>query len=767
MRLRTRLALAFLLLSVVPLTAITLYSYSSSIRAFRRAVEAEGAAIAADMGRRMDLVTANVTDGFGRVSAAAETRDWSGRDREATARFRQQVAASLGDAGSYVSRLQFIPAPTPPPPPAPPHGHHVPPPYGRRLPPQPRPGVRPGTDSPSRAAAPSARSATADVRPVAAASPAQPPVAPPPPAAPGDAQASAAAGGPGRVEANAPTTARKDSSQAVADAAQAAIDLIPPGSITPEAQAALQDLRGLASAIPEVEQAATAAWGAGLQAAARTLEQHARDIERRIAAERQNSHNRAAQIQRLIERMSAGQSLDIPVWQEGRVVGTMNAEVSLDRVLRAVLGGRSREAGEIAFAIDTHGQLLVPSRSERATLESTGLLERVRHSKEAVQTVSNDGWVLVARRHPSGIVFGIARPIGNALGDIRRATGRNLGLGMLAILVALAGIVPISSRMTRNLSVLHSGVRRIAQGDLSARVPVRSKDEIGALSAAFNQMAHDLGAHQKLIAERERLRGELELCRQLQTEMLPKQPLRLGFAEIKGVSIPAREVGGDFFNYFLLPQGEIALLVGDVSGKGVGAALLMANVQATLRARLSLEHDLATLADAIDHEIDDSTPKAVYLTLFMGFLDSSHRVLRYVNAGHNPQFVLRAAGGLDRLVSTGLPIAMFAGHGYKEASVTLNAGDILFFYTDGITEARERAGRDVRLGPTRGAAVEAPRRRGRRAAGEDRAGSADVSWRRRPVRRRHDDGAEAGRCAPRGIGIRPACVRATRCRSTC
>jgi sigma-B regulation protein RsbU (phosphoserine phosphatase) len=168
--------------------------------------------------------------------------------------------------------------------------------------------------------------------------------------------------------------------------------------------------------------------------------------------------------------------------------------------------------------------------------------------------------------------------------------------------------------------------------------------------------------------------------------------LRLGFAEIKGVSIPAREVGGDFFNYFLLPEGEVALLVGDVSGKGVGAALLMANVQATLRARLSLEHDLAALADAIDHEIDESTPQAVYLTLFMGILDGSHRVLRYVNAGHNPQFVLRAEGGLDRLVSTGLPIAMFAGHGYKDASVTLGEGDILFFYTDGITEVENEQG---------------------------------------------------------------------------
>jgi len=104
-------------------------------------------------------------------------------------------------------------------------------------------------------------------------------------------------------------------------------------------------------------------------------------------------------------------------------------------------------------------------------------------------------------------------------------------------------------------------------------------------------MAAGLESHQKLVVEQERLHRELELCRRIQTEMLPRTRLRLGLAEIKGISIPAREVGGDFFNYFVLPDGSLALVVGDVSGKGVSAALLMANIQATLRARMPLEND--------------------------------------------------------------------------------------------------------------------------------------------------------------------------------
>ena len=224
--------------------------------------------------------------------------------------------------------------------------------------------------------------------------------------------------------------------------------------------------------------------------------------------------------------------------------------------------------------------------------------------------------------------------------------------------------------MTQHVSSLSEGVRQLAGGDFKARVPVRSKDEFGTLAASFNQMAEDLERHQALVVEQERLRRELELSRQIQTEMLPRAPLRLGAAEIKGLSIPAREVGGDFFNYFALPDGRLAMLVGDVSGKGVSAALLMANVQATLRARLPLETDLARLADGLDREVDENTPHSVYVTMFLGILDVERSTLRYVNAGHNPQFLLRARGGIEPLSSTGMPIALYAGHGYQEADAS-------------------------------------------------------------------------------------------------
>jgi phosphoserine phosphatase RsbU/P len=250
----------------------------------------------------------------------------------------------------------------------------------------------------------------------------------------------------------------------------------------------------------------------------------------------------------------------------------------------------------------------------------------------------------------------------------------------------------LSSRLTRNLSRLSEGVEQIAQGDYRARVDVHSTDEIGTLAQAFNRMASEVERHQQSAVEQERLRRELELGRQIQFDMLPHAALRIGLTEIKGVSVPATEVGGDFFNYFQTSTGQIALLVGDVSGKGVGAALLMANIQASLRTRLAMGQGLAALARELDTDIAGTTPGAVYATLFVGLLDPVSRELAYVNAGHNPQYVLKKSGGLIPMESTGLPIGLLAGHGYVEQRLQLWAGDILFFYTDGCVEAENQTG---------------------------------------------------------------------------
>ncbi len=385
-----------------------------------------------------------------------------------------------------------------------------------------------------------------------------------------------------------------------------------------------------------------------------------------------------------------GNKLDVKLMQDGEMVGQVNATVDLDNLLATVFSPTRRERGEVPFAVGPDGKVYTLSDEDRRVVDDLGPIARP--DGPLGKTVLRD-WIVVTSADPSGsgLRFGIARPVGDSLDALRRTVARNAGFGLLLIGIAIVGVVPLSGRLTRDLSSLTAGVERIANGDYRARVPVRRRDEVGDLASAFNKMAEDVERHQHAAIEQERLRRELELGRQIQSDMLPRAPMNFGLTEVQGVSIPAREVGGDFFNYFALDNGRVALLVGDVSGKGVGAALLMANIQASLRTRLGIGQNLSAIADALDREMGGTGGSRLYSTLFLGIFDPVTRRLEYVNAGHNPQFVLRPGQPLQRMEATGMPVGLYAGQGYTHREVTLEAGDLLFFYTDGCVETENAA----------------------------------------------------------------------------
>jgi serine phosphatase RsbU (regulator of sigma subunit) len=650
MRLRTKLILSFLLLSVLPLSLVTLYSYRSSVRAFRQAVEQQAWATAADMGQRMALVTTELGRRVERLweppaaapaahavaAGPAATDEASAAD----AVWQERTAAMLGEAAALLERVEVVSSPSE----SAGGGERrvflirpdgaLPVPSGVPLPP-------PAPPRPAPAPAPAA------------------PLPPPPP------KAAVAAEGEKAVV----------TLQDLLDRARQEIAKASDGAEGNRAELAqLMDVVGrqVVTGLELGRQGAIVGMRLGAAELARQAERQ------RHAAERH-------------KMMITKGELDVDVEREGKVVGKVNARVNLGRVLGSVLALTRTDEGEVPFAVDPDGRLYTARDDHRRRLEALDVAGSGGAGTHEGVTTQGD-WVIVTRRDQSGVVFGLARPLGDPLREIRRASVRNLALGLGVIGLALVGMIPLSGGMTRNLSRLTDGAHRLARGDFSVRVPVRSGDEFGQLAQSFNQMAAGLESHQKLVVEQERLHRELELCRRIQTEMLPRTPLRLDLAEVKGISIPAREVGGDFFNYFVLPEGDLALVVGDVSGKGVSAALLMANIQATLRARMPLERDLARLVDTIDREVDASTPGGVYVTLFVGILDHERKVLRFINAGHNPQFVLRAGGGLDRMPSAGLPVGLFAGHGYTEREMALGEADLLFFYTDGMVETENESG---------------------------------------------------------------------------
>jgi len=156
-----------------------------------------------------------------------------------------------------------------------------------------------------------------------------------------------------------------------------------------------------------------------------------------------------------------------------------------------------------------------------------------------------------------------------------------------------------------------------------------------------------------------------------------------------------RALGGDCYSFIPMTSDQLALVVGDASGKGLAAALMIANVQSSLRtAALFTGDDLAALLNAVNHQAYASSLANRYATLFYGVIDNGKRTLRYINAGHNPAVVLRSDGSMEWLETSGAPVGMFPDSMYEEKVVGLQAGDLVIAYTDGVVEATNQNGEE-------------------------------------------------------------------------
>jgi sigma-B regulation protein RsbU (phosphoserine phosphatase) len=188
------------------------------------------------------------------------------------------------------------------------------------------------------------------------------------------------------------------------------------------------------------------------------------------------------------------------------------------------------------------------------------------------------------------------------------------------------------------------------------------------------------------LVEMERMERELQLGREIQSELLPATPEGLSGVSIAALSIPCYEVGGDYYDFLQLPDDELGIVIGDVSGKGVGAALIMSSLQAALRVAAPLEDDMAMLLARLNTFVFNATHGRKYVTLFFGRYTRSSGLLQYVNAGHNPPYVVDGES-VKVLATTGRPVGILPDSEYETGSITLASGTTLTLYTDGLNEA--------------------------------------------------------------------------------
>jgi len=202
-----------------------------------------------------------------------------------------------------------------------------------------------------------------------------------------------------------------------------------------------------------------------------------------------------------------------------------------------------------------------------------------------------------------------------------------------------------------------------------------------------------LALERERAAAQERLEHDVQIAGEVQQRLFPPADPKIPGLECHGVCGPALGVAGDYFDFLPLPEDQFGIAVGDVAGKGLPAALLMASLQGALRSFASRNSDgVAGLVAALNVQIHSLTARNRFATLFWGVFDEKRRALAYVNAGHNPPMLLRGNGAIERLWTGGPPLGILGeAASYESGTVTLSPGDLLLIFTDGVTEAANGA----------------------------------------------------------------------------
>ncbi len=298
-----------------------------------------------------------------------------------------------------------------------------------------------------------------------------------------------------------------------------------------------------------------------------------------------------------------------------------------------------------------------------------------------------------------GIVFGQKQKWDWAAGVLAGFIALSVLFLIVEILSLVAG-VSLSRTITGTVHELYSATQHVKEGDFSYRIPVKGSDQLAELAGAFNTMTGNLGRLLVVAKEKERLESELEIAREVQNQLFPKDVPFSRSLELKGVCHPARMVSGDYYDFMKISEHSLAFAIGDVAGKGISAALLMATIQSTMRTQLSAattngnkpDHlSTARMVATLNKQLFETTAPEKYATFYFAMFEDSTNDLTYTNAGHLAPILLRG-NHMDTMESTGTVVGAFHVARYQERTVRMEKGDLLVAYTDGIVEPENAYG---------------------------------------------------------------------------
>jgi sigma-B regulation protein RsbU (phosphoserine phosphatase) len=320
------------------------------------------------------------------------------------------------------------------------------------------------------------------------------------------------------------------------------------------------------------------------------------------------------------------------------------------------------------------------------------------------QTSSGQAEILLPlQSRPSLLIAGVAT--GRMVSVVFSLLVSVIVLFLVVEVISVFSSVALARAITGSVDDLYRGTLRVAEGDFSHAIPVRGAHQLSALAESFNSMTAKIRLLIGEVKKKEKMDAELAIALQVQLRLFPKSVPKLKTLEMAGICIPGRVVSGDYYDYVSLGARWTAIVLGDVSGKGVSASLLMASMQAALHAQLkfgaAFSHSvvsIATLMESMGQQLYESTPPEKYATFFCSVYDDETGRLTYTNAGHLKPILVRD-GQASTLAGDGMVVGLLPNVKYEQQDFQLQRGDLLAVFSDGIPEAEDA--KEQEFGETR------------------------------------------------------------------
>lgn len=285
-----------------------------------------------------------------------------------------------------------------------------------------------------------------------------------------------------------------------------------------------------------------------------------------------------------------------------------------------------------------------------------------------------------------------------AFGDVAYRILVLAGIVFLMIeAVALFTGIRLTRSITAAVAELYEATRHIRAGKFDHRVRVSTRDQLGVLGESFNEMTSSISSLIESQRQSQRLENEVAIAREVQAQLFPQEIPQIPGVELAAICHAARMVSGDYYDFACVPPNRLALVIADISGKGISAALLMASLQAAVRSQLQANGDApistAAIVSRLNKHLYWNTSEERYATVFFGLYDPATRVLTYTNAGHLPPVVL-AGEHIETLETGGMVVGLFDECRYEEGRIRMAPGSLLVAYSDGLVEPENAYGEE-------------------------------------------------------------------------